>query len=439
MEAIAAVWTKRQSSIKSFKFSWKGEQVRSRSHTAEPVHSVLVDGDKFAYVEDNDPYPPDVAQYIIDREGGATARRRIESSKPRGLATGPPARVAFDGTSTRTYRALNDPMITGVGFLRPGFHVSQVQSPAPECILLAFRPLDPFLGSIDPAGFRVLPERGKLGEVSCVIIESLEEGRFGIRTSYWLDPTRDYLVLCKHETNRGRDTQRTDITYREDPVAGWVPSGCKVATVSAVGTFCTLRSCTITDLVVNQPIASKEFLVDFPKGTRVHEEPRANTPQETGVFPIRLRFGPVRRDNGRRRNAVAPTKPIFDPFANAVADVEAALKATDASHKKVLVLLGNNAQPESLRLYAILTEDPEVSTLINQGFVLVLVDLCSDAGWRVQEKYFQAPARQGYPRIGVLDNNAAILQFQPLSWFNGDDGLDAHRIKKLLSFFVVSE
>ena len=180
MEAIAAIWTKRQSSTKSFKFSWKGEQIRARSHTMEPVHSVLVDGNKFAYVEDNDPYRPEVAQSIIDREGGATARRRVESSQPRGsVATGPPARVTFDGTSTRTYRALNDPMITGVGSLRPGFHVSQVQRLAPQCMLLAFRPLDSFLGSIDAAGFRVLPERGKLGDVSCVIIESIEDGRSG--------------------------------------------------------------------------------------------------------------------------------------------------------------------------------------------------------------------------------------------------------------------
>jgi hypothetical protein len=440
MEAIAAVWTKRQSSTKSFKFSWKGEQVRSRSHTVEPVHSVLVDGDKFAYVEDHDPYPADVAQYIIDREGGATARRRVESSQPRGsVAIGPPARVAFDGTSTRTYRALNDPMITGVGSLRPGFHVSQVQRPAPECMLLAFRPLDPFLGSIDVAGFRVLPERGKLGDVSCVIIEPIEEGRIGTHTSYWLDPARDYLVLCKHQTNRGRDTQRTDITYRQDPVAGWVPSGCKVAAVSAVGTSCTLNSCTISDVAINQPIAPKEFLVDFPKGTSVHEEPRGNASQETGVIPIRLQLGGGRRDNRRRRIPDPHAKPVFNPFADAMADVEAALKAVDATRKKVLVLVGDNAQPDALHVHTILTEDPEVSSFVSKGFVLVLVDLCSDSGGTVQDKYFQAPQRQGFPHIGVLDNNGEILQYQPLSWFRGDDDFDRQRIKKLLSFFVTSE
>jgi hypothetical protein len=440
MEAIAAIWTKRQSSTKSFKFSWKGEQIRARSHTIEPVHSVLVDGNKFAYVEDNDPYRPDVAQYIIDREGGATARRRVESSQPRGsVAIGPPARVAFDGTSTRTYRALNDPLITGVGYLRPGFHVSQIQRPGPECMLLTFRPLDPFLGSIDTAGFRVLPERGKLGDVSCVIIESIEDGRAATRTSYWLDPARDYIVLCKHQTNRGRDTQRMDITYRRDPVAGWVPTGCKVATVSAVGMSCTVNSCTISDVSINQPVAPQEFLVDFPKGTTVHEQPRGNTAQDTGVIPIHLHLGGVRRDNRRRRTPDAHAKPVFNPFADAMADVDAAIKLVDATHKKVLVLVGDNGQPEALQVYTILTEDPDVAPFVSKAFVLVLVDLCSDSGGTVQDKYFQAPQRQGFPHIGLLDNNAEILQYQPLSWFRGDDDFDPHRIKKLLSYFVTSE
>ncbi len=403
------------------------------------MRSLLVDGNKVAYVEDNDPYPPDVAQQIIDREGGATAHRRVESSRSRGPASiGPPARVAFDGTSTRDYRALNDPIITGVGSLVPGFHVNQIQRLGPECMLLAFRPVDSFLGSIDPAAFRVLPQRGKLGDVSCVIIEAIEEGQFGSQTSYWLDPARDYLVLCKHETRRGRDNQRMDISYRHDPVAGWVPTGCKLATVSVVGTSCTLNSCTITDFVVNQPIAAKEFLVEFPKGTRVHEEPKRSTVQETGVIPLRLRFGTARRSIPRRRVPDAHAKPVFNPFANAMADVEAALKAVDATHKKVLVLVGDNAQPDALRIYSILTKDPEVSPLVSREFVLVLVDVCSDSGWSVQEKYFQAPVRQGFPRIGVLDNNAEILQFQPLTWFRGDEDFEPPRIKRLLSFFVTS-
>jgi hypothetical protein len=330
-------------------------------------------------------------------------------------------------------------MITGVGSLRPGFHVSQVQKPALQCMLLVFRPLDPFLGSIDPAGFRVLPQRGKLGDVSCVIIESIEEGRFGAHTSYWLDPTRDYLVLCKHQSNRGRDTQRMDIIYRQDPIAGWVPSGCKVATVSAVGASCILSSCTITDSEINQPIAPKEFLVDFPKGTSVHEEPRENASQDTGLIALRLTASGVRRDTRRRAIPDPHAKPVFNPFADAMADVEAALKAVDASRKKVLVLVGDNAQPEALQVYTILTEDPEVSPFVSKGFVLVLVDLCTDSGGAVQDKYFQVPQRQGFPHIGVLDNNGEILQYQPLSWFRGEDGLNAHRIKKLLSFFVASE
>ena len=246
-------------------------------------------------------------------------------------------------------------------------------------------------------------------------------------------------MLCKHQASRGRDTQRTDITYRQDPVAGWVPSGCKVAAVSAVGTSCTLNSCTIFDVVINQPIAPKEFLVDFPKGTSVHEVPRGDTAQDTGVIPIRLQLGGVRRDNRRRRAPDAHAKPVFNPFADAMADLDAAIKSVDATHKKVLVLVGDNAQPEALKVYTILTEDPDVSPFVSKAFVLVLVDLCSDSGGTVQDKYFQAPQRQGFPHIGVLDNNAEILQYQPLSWFRGDDDFDPHRIKRLLSFFVTSE
>jgi hypothetical protein len=441
MDAIVAAWTRQQEKAKSVNFSWREEHVSPTGDKTGGTHSALIDAARFVYVADNDPYPPDVASVIIQREEGKPPEKGA-IPRPAPGANLPPARIAFDGTTTRDYRALNHPTMTGIGHTRPGFQIAAAQGQALEPVLVMFRPFDANLGRINLDDYRVSALRGKIGEIACVIIEKTEAGLWPIRTLSWLDPARDYIVLRKQRILGGRSHERMDISYRKDPAFGWVPEGCHASSISEVGYLCSSLSASITAFAINQPIPTSEFLVDFPKGTKVHALQGQTAGAPRAAFNLRLRAAQPRRTpvTSARRKLDAPSKPLFDPFADAVADIEAALRVAKSSQKKVLILFGNNARPASLSLCPILKEDAEVGPVVDKGFVLVLVDLYSVSGEKAIAKYFDAYRRIVEPHVGILDSNGEILQFQPMRWFHGEEAAtyDPQRIKRLISSYLQS-
>jgi hypothetical protein len=438
MDTIVAAWKKRQEQAKSLKFSWREERASSARGSAQASHSALIDGGRFAYVEDNDPYPPEIAASILASETGA---RKPESGGRQQRSAPPvrPARSTFDGTSTRTYRALSDSKITGIGSIKDGFNIPEARNFALEPVLLTFRPFDSNLVGFEPGDYRVSRERRKIGEATCVILEPVKTSP--LQTFYWLDPARDYIVLRKQQVTNGTDSARLDISYRKDPAAGWVPDGCRQSTVDLFGEGWVSNTSTITPLTVNQPILPQEFLVEFPKGTKVKTTPKATA----DARPMRLGIGSGRRPTApaRPRRPAEPRavslKPIFDPFGNPAADVEAALTTAKEANKRVLILFGDNSIPDCQRLYTLFKDSPELAPVISKGFVLVLVDLHSEHSGKVEQKYFEVPAPIVFAHIGILDAKGENLQFQTTDWLCHDEssiGYDVPRIKRLLSYWL---
>jgi hypothetical protein len=437
LDAIVAAWKNRQKKTKSLKFTWREERANWRGSATQESHTVLIDGDRFAYVEDNNPYPPDMASLVIAREQDANAPQKWPRPQ-RQLPNLRPARAAFDGKSTRTYRGLPDSKITGIGWIGVGFHIREAAGFALEPVLLAFRPFDANLGRINLSDFRISPNRGKIGDVPCVILEATDAAS-RIETFYWLDPARDYIVLRKQQTTNATDSARMDISYRRDPAAGWIPDGCRQSAVSVLGKRWRSETSTITAFTVNQPIPAAEFLVEFPKGTRVHDLPKqVATGSSLRIGPGVLRLGRGPRPP-REPDPDPIFKPLFDPFADSVADIQAAIKTAKARKKRVLVVFGDNSFPDSLNLCNILIGNAEVSPLIKNGFVLVLVDLYTDAGGLAEETFFDVPHRITLPHVGVLDSTGELLQFQIIDWLcseEGNRGYDLNRIKRLLGYWV---
>jgi hypothetical protein len=93
--------------------------------------------------------------------------------------------------------------------------------------------------------------------------------------------------------------------------------------------------------------------------------------------------------------------------------------------------------PDSLTLYPFLEGHAELAPMLQQGFIVVLVDLFSASGRTIEDKYFNAIHPQHFGHVGILDGKGEILQYQPMRWFYGDENrYDAAKIKKLLSYFV---
>jgi hypothetical protein len=296
------------------------------------------------------------------------------------------------------------------GYIKRGLDSNEPQYPTFIPILLAFRPLDANFARFKPADFRVSPVRGKIGDVVCVIIETIEAWERP-PISFWLDPARDYIVLRKHETLNGQDTARTDISYRNDPTYGWIPDAWKYSYVGNAGTDPMFWTDKVTASGINVPIPASEFQFEFPKGTRVTD--LRNEPQE--------RRRPARAAAAARKSPQHQSKPVYDPFADAVADVEAALKAAKQSNKRVMVEFGANWSAGCRDLGVVLKENAAVSADLQKSFVLVLVDTDTETGRKMQEKYVPKWQRYSIPHLAVLDSEGKVLRNDDTTGLGGDD------------------
>jgi thiol-disulfide isomerase/thioredoxin len=104
-----------------------------------------------------------------------------------------------------------------------------------------------------------------------------------------------------------------------------------------------------------------------------------------------------------------PRAPIYDPKANAKDEIATALLAAKRENKRVMIEFGGNWCGACYRLYDVLKKDAKVSAILNQSFVLVLVDVSSNHA--LYERYVEADERL-VPILTVLDADGKVLRNQ---------------------------
>jgi thiol-disulfide isomerase/thioredoxin len=399
LNAIADAWLRRQAKIQRFQYTWRSVGA------ADTVHTICLDGDKLMtehHSAGRDVSRPE-AQPLGASFGGIS---KVQDSK-----------CVFDGATSRRIFFSQDPAQSReVATLSTGYHDPSGGNPS---LMLAYRALHPIFGSIkatdlrDPSKFRVLAQRGKIGDVACVVIETKLNP--GMLWSLWLDPARDYLPLREHRTMNGEDRIRIDLSYRADATCGWVVTGWKQANVGIGGMLLNPVIDTVTEFTVNQPIPASNFQLEIPRNAQVtdnrikprsEDQKRADAAQQAKMAASLA----AREAKERAKSKPKPTKPIFDPFADAAADVEAALKVARVTNKRVLIEFGANWCPECRELGVVLKENADVAAAVEQGFVLVLVDTGTAAGQKLQERYVP-PQRQwnSILHLAVLDPAGNVL------------------------------
>jgi thiol:disulfide interchange protein len=188
-------------------------------------------------------------------------------------------------------------------------------------------------------------------------------------------------------------------------------------------------TCKVISVSINQPIPASEFQIDFPKGTRItdlrNEQGRENAREKRRAEMAANVMA------ARRRNP-PPAKACYDPFADAEADVEVALKAARETHKRVMLEFGANWCPGCRYLTVALKENPEVSADLKKSFVLVLVDTESETGKRIHEKYVPTRQRNSIPHLAVLEADGKVLKNDDTTKL-GDDDFDPAKLQAFLA------
>ena len=127
---------------------------------------------------------------------------------------------------------------------------------------------------------------------------------------------------------------------------------------------------------------------------------------------------------------------LYDPDADAKAEIASAIKLASQQHKRVLLVFGANWCPDCHALNSRFHQQP-IESLVEENFVVVHVDIGEGDGryaknTDVAEKY-EVPLKKGIPALAVLSSNGKLLYSQRNGEFNSARSLDPQKIIDFLN------
>jgi thioredoxin-related protein len=155
-----------------------------------------------------------------------------------------------------------------------------------------------------------------------------------------------------------------------------------------------------------------------------------------------LRAAAMAQDADESR-AHKPKKPaLYDPKADARAQVEAAVARARRDHARVLVMFGFEGCSWCHKLHRLFEQDEEIRKVLRDEYVLVLVDIHAPHAEELlrEVKGVLAPddlqKAVGFPFLGVLDDNCKAVTAQPTGPLEKGDGHDPAKVKGFLGRWV---
>ena len=157
----------------------------------------------------------------------------------------------------------------------------------------------------------------------------------------------------------------------------------------------------------------------------------AVTPRYSGIIDlgdIKLGAPDERPRRGRPR---PPREPIFNPHAEAHAELAKALKIAGEENKRLLVMFGGNWSEWCFKLNELLTANAEIEPLVKKGFVVVLVD--ANANRKLLESFAVHDSCRGFPFVVILDAGGTALAKQNTDELEAGPKHDAKKVKAFLA------
>jgi len=128
--------------------------------------------------------------------------------------------------------------------------------------------------------------------------------------------------------------------------------------------------------------------------------------------------------------------PIYNPDANIVKEVEAAIKKATAENKHILLMFGANWCPWCHKLHELFGSDLAIKKILAEKYILVMVDI-GETKDKPLNRDLEAKCGvkgMGYPSIAVLDKKGDLICAQSSGVLEKDKG---HGPKRVLAFLQV--
>lgn len=139
---------------------------------------------------------------------------------------------------------------------------------------------------------------------------------------------------------------------------------------------------------------------------------------------------------------LAQTEPvyIYNPEADAKADITAAVKQAGEENKHVLLQIGGNWCPWCIRLHHFIAGDSQLDSLLNADYVTVRVNVDREKDKRNYDLLATLgnPQRFGFPVMVVLNQEGERIHTQD-SWFlEKDKSYDQEKLMHFLKMWNVA-
>jgi thioredoxin-related protein len=127
-------------------------------------------------------------------------------------------------------------------------------------------------------------------------------------------------------------------------------------------------------------------------------------------------------------------KSIYDETANAQELIAKAVRQAKRDHKHVLIEWGGNWCGWCHLLHDCFTKVPEVSKIVHEEYVLVLID--SNSNSDLMKQYAQDHPIAGFPHLTVLNEEGTVLKNQDTEPLEKGKGHDPERVVTFLSEYM---
>jgi thioredoxin-related protein len=122
---------------------------------------------------------------------------------------------------------------------------------------------------------------------------------------------------------------------------------------------------------------------------------------------------------------------IYDPKANAEADIKAAVAKAKKENKHVLIQVGGNWCGWCILFHDLVEATPELKNYLTQNYETVLLNWSPENKNEAILKKYSYPGRFGFPVFLILDGNGKLIHTQNSSYLEEGKG---HSVKKVMEF-----
>ena len=122
---------------------------------------------------------------------------------------------------------------------------------------------------------------------------------------------------------------------------------------------------------------------------------------------------------------------IYNPEANAQADIDAAVAKAKKEKKHVFVQVGGNWCIWCIRFHDLVDATPALKDYLTKNYEVVLLNMSPENKNEAILKKLNNPGRFGYPVFLILDENGKLIHTQNSAYLEEGNG---HSVKKITDF-----